>query len=882
MRVTDRPFTVGLFPEKECCAGSGTEFPLGAASAKSTRRKHEAVSATVPVPPVVRVAMPAEQPRSPASNRFSRRLLLGVLSLLAVAPWAAVAGERLEHPLFRALRRGDRDGVVDLLRRGTPPDIRLADGTTPLLFAALHNDANMVSLLLEHGADPNAATDDGVTALLWGAGDAEKVTLLLERGADPDARSARQQSPLLAAAGYPSGAESVALLLERGVDVDTRNRGGFTPLMTALQSGSVETIRLLLDRGADVTPSEEQPARNRTPILAIAAERGDPAIVQLLLDRGADPNAGDGDFAGHALNAALLTDRAEIATQLIRAGSDLDHATRVGDVPPFVLAAYTEAGSVDAAKLLLARGVDVKAKNAKGETALTWARRRGHRELIQLFEEAGVPAGESAAKTKDMPNRTVRLHAGNRLRLAKDAVAKSLPLLQSSSDVFLKNREGCVSCHHQNLPGVAIAWARDRGFETDASTVRRMIRRQESSWSGMTRALYEMQHVAPVPPRFFGWGLWSFDALGYPPGELTDAVVWYLAKIQKPSGHWTSGFLRPPLGGSDVVATALAARALSAYPLTIHREEFAQRLERARAWLSESEPATFTDSVFRLFGLGWTGARVDELSAAANEILARQQEDGGWAQLPGLGSDAWATGQALVALATAAAVPTTHRVYQRGLEFLLRTQFDDGSWFVPTRAWPFQPHFDGGFPHGRDQWISAPATAWATMALTLAVKPFAEVTIDVQLEAKSSDDSRASVAPPSAANSNSSSEPPTPPDRGAADVEFKRDVARVLERSCAACHSGDRPKASFRVTDRAALVKGGESGVASIVPGRSGDSPLVAMVSDRVEDLEMPPPAKRDRYPALTEEEIALLRAWIDGGASWPDGVAVKPPAAGD
>ena len=46
---------------------------------------------------------------------------------------------------------------------------------------------------------------------------------------------------------------------------------------------------------------------------------------------------------------------------------------------------------------------------------------------------------------------------------------------------------------------------------------------------------------------------------------------------------------------------------------------------------------------------------------------------------------------------------------------LLRTQCDDGSWYVQTRSWPFQPYFESKFPYGRDQWISAPATAWAVM-----------------------------------------------------------------------------------------------------------------------------------------------------------------------
>jgi hypothetical protein len=41
----------------------------------------------------------------------------------------------------------------------------------------------------------------------------------------------------------------------------------------------------------------------------------------------------------------------------------------------------------------------------------------------------------------------------------------------------------------------------------------------------------------------------------------------------------------------------------------------------------------------------------------------------------------------------------------------------NGSWHVHSRAVKFQPYFQSGFPFDHDQWISAVATAWATMAL---------------------------------------------------------------------------------------------------------------------------------------------------------------------
>ena len=79
--------------------------------------------------------------------------------------------------------------------------------------------------------------------------------------------------------------------------------------------------------------------------------------------------------------------------------------------------------------------------------------------------------------------------------------------------------------------------------------------------------------------------------------------------------------------------------------------------------------------------------------------------------------DAYATGQALYAL-HAANVNPGDRIYRKGTDYLLRTQLEDGTWLVQTRAFGFQPYFETGFPHGRSQFISTVATSWAAIALT--------------------------------------------------------------------------------------------------------------------------------------------------------------------
>ena len=63
----------------------------------------------------------------------------------------------------------------------------------------------------------------------------------------------------------------------------------------------------------------------------------------------------------------------------------------------------------------------------------------------------------------------------------------------------------------------------------------------------------------------------------------------------------------------------------------------------------------------------------------------------------------------------------TDPVIRRGIDYLLRTQERDGSWLVRTRAFPFQTYRDGGFPYGKDQFISAAGTSWAVMALSQAM-----------------------------------------------------------------------------------------------------------------------------------------------------------------
>jgi squalene cyclase len=125
------------------------------------------------------------------------------------------------------------------------------------------------------------------------------------------------------------------------------------------------------------------------------------------------------------------------------------------------------------------------------------------------------------------------------------------------------------------------------------------------------------------------------------------------------------------------------------------------------------------DRNMQLLGLECMGAGDGTLRTLAKGILSAQRPDGGWAQNAFLTSDAYATGQTLVALVKTGQLKPGDAAYQRGVKYLLSTQHADGSWYVRSRSPKFQPYFESGFPYGHDQWISAMATGWAATAVAM-------------------------------------------------------------------------------------------------------------------------------------------------------------------
>jgi squalene cyclase len=133
--------------------------------------------------------------------------------------------------------------------------------------------------------------------------------------------------------------------------------------------------------------------------------------------------------------------------------------------------------------------------------------------------------------------------------------------------------------------------------------------------------------------------------------------------------------------------------------------------------MTRAKAVTGDERAMLVAGLFWSGAAKGQVEKAVQDLLDHQRPDGGWGGNAYLPSDAYTTAVSLVALNESGAASAAASDWRRGVDYLLKSQFPDGSWYVASRAVKFQPYFQSGFPFEHDQWISAAATAMAVSAL---------------------------------------------------------------------------------------------------------------------------------------------------------------------
>jgi ankyrin repeat protein len=632
-------------------------------------------------------------------------VVVASLRLLTAAP--------TDNELLTSLREGDTVAAGRLIRSGAFVNATDGFGTSALMYAAIYGDVPTMRLLLSRGADPNRVDQAGATALMWSVSDATKVRLLLSRGANVNAISPLTgRTPLLIAAGRPGAAKVVKMLLDKGADPKIRDKQGITSLIRAAFNGDPETLKVLIANGVDVNACAAYETA-----LSIAVNRNDPEIVELLLANGADPTPREGQV--NPLTAATSYANTTIFRALIARGA-VPKYTHLFGGNLMLAAAASDTATTDVIQEFIKLGASPNSKAANlhtthgygvaAESVLDWASRLGDTPVLKLL--ASITGEKPRSEVSDS---SPRLGAAT----PRDAVNKALPRLYEGGREFFK-RSGCMSCHHNMLQSAAYSIARSRGIATNADEVRKNYQ-QLLSWANGNREGLFQDIDLPGGDTTSGYLLLALGAVGHPRDRATDALVHNLAGSQSLDGAFQVRADRPPIESGRVTPTALCIRGLRKYAIPGRSAEFDVRIRRAGAWLSDYSPRTGEEKSMRLLGMVWAGMNRALIREAAAAWAAEQREDGGWAQLTTLPSDAYATGQALYALYTSGSL--SDDCLARAVRYLLATQAGDGTWHVRSRAYPVQPrYFDTGFPHGRDQWISAAATSWASIGLSLAVQ----------------------------------------------------------------------------------------------------------------------------------------------------------------
>ena len=302
----------------------------------------------------------------------------------------------------------------------------------------------------------------------------------------------------------------------------------------------------------------------------------------------------------------------------------------------------------------------------------------------------------------------------------RNAVEEGLRIVQRGAHNYPNNRD-CFSCHHQTLPMLAMHEASEAGVTIDSELMKDQVH--------FIRDLFEDRLDSVTNGKSLGGQsltaghvLWSFELGGVSNDDYSDAFVSYILHQQKEEGYWDIQITRPPSEESKIHTSYFAIYYMNYFARGKDiKNRVKDAVDKARPWLMNEKPNSQEDFNGKLKALIALKASPEKINNLRKDIIKRQREDGGWAQLSEMESNAYATGQTLYTLLTETSKNDRDITFNESVikarSYLLKNQKEDGSWLVKTRSKPIQKFFDNGDPHGKNQFISISATGWATAAL---------------------------------------------------------------------------------------------------------------------------------------------------------------------
>jgi hypothetical protein len=309
----------------------------------------------------------------------------------------------------------------------------------------------------------------------------------------------------------------------------------------------------------------------------------------------------------------------------------------------------------------------------------------------------------------------------------EQAIERSVGFLQTESATWLKQRR-CAACHHVSMVMWSLSEAQRNGYAVDKTFLADTVEKTLGSEPKMISAGLIYDPNAPPDPRPMGHGVHigglfmvvaaeSLPSLEEGQKQSIKSLIADTINKEREDGSWEFFLSRPPINenqGTDAAWIIMAMQG-ETDPDAIKSHHVA--LEKAIAWLASYDaPNVHEVQVLKLLVSLRAGKPRAQLQATLDEILALQQPDGGWNQLTGTPSDAYATGQTLYVLSLAGYTAERPEI-KRAIDFLVSTQHPDGSWPMKSRATP------DGRPGSAT--LLTPITcgtgAWATMGLAEAM-----------------------------------------------------------------------------------------------------------------------------------------------------------------
>jgi ankyrin repeat protein len=300
-------------------------------------------------------------------------ILAGGRSGNAIYPYFAAAARTSNYnirfydggtPLHFAARENYLGLIRFFIERMAEIDIKDASGATPLYEAARYGNLGALELLLSLGADPNVQDAKGNSVLHIAVPPEvhrEVIGLLLAYQANPNLRDEHGDSPLHILIMLNREEGVLQSLLSGGAEVSTRNIDGKTPLYLAVEESRTGLIPLLLSYQSDVFAADNG---GITPI-AKALETQGPVLQALITPETVQQT----DSAGNTILHTAIQKAADLRTitLILEQRALVDARNREGDTS-FHLA--VRMNRRETGELLMSRGADVFAPNARGETPL--------------------------------------------------------------------------------------------------------------------------------------------------------------------------------------------------------------------------------------------------------------------------------------------------------------------------------------------------------------------------------------------------------------------------------------------------------------------------------------------------------------------------------